>query len=54
VQVEEPPESEAEQVALAITKDALLRFFRKERPRGLFYLGQLEVLFECMKYLSGD
>jgi len=43
---EQPAESEPEQVALAITKDALLRFFRKERPRGLFYLSQLEVLFE--------
>jgi len=40
------PVSEAEQVALAITKEALLHFFREERPRSLVYLGQLEVLFE--------
>jgi hypothetical protein len=35
-----------EEAALAAAREALLRFFREERPKSLFYLGQLEVLFE--------
>src|SRR5712691_9117846 len=39
---------QTEAVSRALTRpgEALLRFFREERPRSLFYLGQLEVLFE--------
>lgn len=42
---EEEPTAE-ELRARAITKEALLRFLRDERPESLSYLGQLEVLFE--------
>ncbi|SRR6266536_298735 len=38
--------------ALAATKEALLRFLRVERPKEIFYLGQLQVIFEDRRFLK--
>jgi hypothetical protein len=46
-------ESPPDQVALVQTKEALLHFLREERPRSLFYLGQLQVLFEDRPIVDG-
>jgi hypothetical protein len=40
--------------ALAATKTALLQFFRAERPKEIFYLGQLEVMFEERRFLKTE
>jgi hypothetical protein len=50
---EQPAEAQSEQVAIEATKVALLRFVCEERPKGLFYLGQLEVLFEDRPIIEG-
>jgi hypothetical protein len=46
-----PDEAPISEEALTATKDELLKFLRIERPREIFYLGQLEVMFEERRFL---
>jgi hypothetical protein len=48
-EVEEGPTTDE---ALAATKAAILDFLRVQRPKDIFYLGQLEVLFEERRFLK--
>jgi len=49
---EDPEDTGTADEALAATKAALLAFLRTERPKDIFYLGQLEVMFEDRRFLK--
>lgn len=51
---EEPQGPWVTDEALAITRAALLSFFRDERPKEIFYLGQLEVMFEDRRFIKTE
>lgn len=48
---DKPPDELVPDEALGATKAALLEFFR-ERPKEVFYLGQLSVMFEDQRFLK--